>query len=190
MMTTPPNIENTSNALNLLSAAQASTCCHFGSRLSTLLYVIVRWTLGGVFFFSGVLKLSDPQQFGHIIEAYGLISPQFVVPAAIGLSLLEAIAGLGLVLDVQYVLTVITGLLILFIIILGYGLFLGLDVDCGCFGSDDTVGKAFHNLRPALYRDLAMLSGVGFLYVWRHKTGFSPKTLCLFHPFRLRRFLQ
>ena len=41
----------------------------------------------------------------------------------------------------------------LFMAILGYGISMGLDVDCGCFGPEDPESKAFHGLRAALYRD-------------------------------------
>lgn len=159
-------------------AGQAASVRFFESRLSKLLYVITRWVLGGVFLVSGILKLSDPWQFSHIIEAYGLIIPQLVFPVAVGLPVLEVVAGLGLVLDVRYALAVISGLLLFFIIMLGYGWSLGLDIDCGCFGSADPAGKVFHSLRPALYRDLVLLAGAGFLYYWRHQAGFSPKPLC------------
>jgi len=177
-MNTPSDtssIQDFANPLNQKSAVRDGAGNHWGSRLSSLLYTLIRWLLGSIFLVSGVSKLSDLQQFAHIIEAYGLISPELVFPAGLGLSLLEVLAGLGLVLDVRYALTTITGQLILFIFILGYGLALGLDVDCGCFGSDDPEGNAFHSLRPALYRDLAMLAGVGFLYFQRYKAGFSPK---------------
>ena len=72
--------------------------------------------------------------------------------------------GLG---EIEGSLAGITGLLVLFIIILGYGIRMGLDVDCGCFGPDDPEAKAFHGLRVSLYRDLAMLAGIGFMFVWR-----------------------
>lgn len=168
-MNTLSHIQNLSKTLNATSAGRNGAGNHWGSRLSNRLYTLIRWVLGSVFFISGVSKLLDPQQFAHIIEAYGLISPELVLPAGLGLSLLEVIAGVGLIFDVRYALTIIMGLLIFFIFILGYGLALGLDVDCGCFGLDNPEGNAFHSLRPALYRDLVMLAGLGFLYFQRYK---------------------
>ena len=41
-------------------------------------------------------------------------------------------------------------LLILFIAVLGYGIWLGLDIDCGCFGPGDPEHDAFSGLRTAL----------------------------------------
>jgi uncharacterized membrane protein YphA (DoxX/SURF4 family) len=123
--------------------------------------------LGIIFIWSGFSKLTDPNNFSTIIEAYGLISETAVLPAAIGLSLLEVVAGVGLVVDVQWSLGIMTGLLVLFTAVIGYGLWIGLDVDCGCFGPDDPEGAVYHSLRPALYRDMAMLAGIGYLFLWR-----------------------
>jgi hypothetical protein len=80
---------------------------------------------------------------------------------------LEVAGGIGLIWEIEGSLAVIAGLLVLFVAILGYGIRMGLDVDCGCFSADDPEAQAFHGLRPSLYRDLAMLAGIGFMYGWR-----------------------
>ncbi len=91
------------------------------------------------------------------------------MPIAIGLPILEILAAIGLLFDVRGSLAVVAGLLVLFLAILGYGVWLGLDIDCGCFGPGDPEGEAYKGLRPALYRDLVMLTGVAYLYVWRFR---------------------
>lgn len=138
------------------------------------LYRLVRTALAIIFIWSGLAKLMDPRSFSVIIQAYGLIPAAAVMPAALGLSLLELAAGAGLALDMQWSLAAMAGLLILFIAILGYGIWIGLDVDCGCFGPGDPEGKAFHSLRPALYRDMAMLAGTGYLFFWRWRYQVRP----------------
>ncbi|MEJ2158353.1 MAG: DoxX family protein, partial [Desulfobacteraceae bacterium] len=60
-------------------------------------------------------------------------------------------------------------LLLLFMMVLGYGIWLGLDVDCGCFAAGDPEGGAYHGLRPALYRDAVMLAGMGYLILWKRR---------------------
>lgn len=60
-------------------------------------------------------------------------------------------------------LTVIFSLLLLFIGVLAYGLWLGLDIDCGCFGKNESEHKFFSNLRVAFIRDLFLLP-VAYLY--------------------------
>ena len=101
------------------------------------------------------------------------------MPLAVFLPLLEMIFGLGLLLDIKGSLAGITGLLMLFTAILGYGIRLGLDVDCGCFGPQDLESRAYHSLRPALYRDFAMIAGVIFLYLWRQYHSIKPVKISL-----------
>jgi len=147
-------------------------------------YGLIRTALGIVFIWSGFSKLLDPEGFSTIIEAYGLIPDVTILPVAIGLPVLELLAGAGLLLDMQGALGIITGLLILFIGVLSYGLWIGLDVDCGCFGPDDPEGAAYHSLRPALYRDTVMLAGIGYLYLWRWRKSVYPMKLSgIYHIF-------
>ena len=135
--------------------------------IGMLFYRGVRYFLAAVFLWSGITKLLDPVSFGVLIDAYGLIPKTWVMPAAILLSSLEVIAGAGLILDIHGSLAIIAGMLILFIAILSYGIHIGLDIDCGCFGPQDPEAKAFHGLRTALYRDFILMAGVLYLYAWR-----------------------
>lgn len=138
------------------------------------LYILIRLIFAGVFLWSGVTKLLDPVSFAVVVDAFGLIPESWVMPAAVGLSILEVVAAAGLLMDARGSLTLTAGMLCLFMAVLGYGIWLGLDVDCGCFGPDDPEGKAFHGLRPALYRDLAMMAGVFYLYLWRYRHAEKP----------------
>ncbi|MDW7772278.1 MAG: MauE/DoxX family redox-associated membrane protein [Desulfobulbaceae bacterium] len=143
--------------------------------LSLWLYRVVRWILAALFVWAGSMKLADPQAFAVTISDFGLVPGWSIMPIAIVLPAVEVIAALGLLLDIRGSLAVITGLLILFIAILGFGLWLGLDIDCGCFGPEDPESRAYSGLRPALYRDLIMGAGILFLYRWRgmNKAGSS-----------------
>ena len=146
------------------------------------MYRLLRWLLGIVFFYSGANKLISPQSFAVLIDAYGLVPEMVLMPVALLLPALEVIAGIGLMVDIRGSLAVIGGLLVLFVAILGTGILMGLDVDCGCFGPDDPEAEAFHDLRPALYRDLAMLAAVAWLYGWRYHARIR--------PLKLRRLIQ
>ena len=139
-----------------------------------LFYRGVRYCLAAVFLWSGFSKLLDPVSFGVLIDAYGLIPKTWVMPVAILLSSLEVIAGAALVLDIHGSLAIIAGMVILFIAILSYGIHMGLDIDCGCFGPQDPEAKAFHGLRTALYRDFVMMAGVLYLYFWRYYRSIRP----------------
>jgi len=138
------------------------------------IYKLSRWTLGIIFIYAGFVKLLEPKTFAVLIEAYGILPEDLLMPVAIVLPALEVAGGIGLLCEIEGSLAGITGLLVLFIIILGYGIRMGLDVDCGCFGPDDPEAKAFHGLRDSLYRDLAMLAGIGFMYGWRRYRAIQP----------------
>ncbi len=137
-------------------------------------YRALRWTLGGIFIYAGWSKLMDLEIFAVLIEAFGIVPNRLLIPVAFGLSVLEVIAGILLILDIRGGLELIAGLLIVFMAVLVYGIWMGLDVDCGCFGPEDPEARAFHGLRQSLYRDLVMLAGVGFIYCLRWYYAIRP----------------
>ncbi len=143
-------------------------------RFGCLLYRLMRWWLGAVFIYAGVVKIAEIEVFAVLIGAYGLLPEFLLLPAAVFLASLEIAAGIGLLFDLRGSLAAVTGMLLLFIVVLSYGLWMGLDVDCGCFGPDDPEAEAFHGLRASLYRDLVMLGGVVFIYWWRRFSGIVP----------------
>lgn len=132
------------------------------------LYHVTRIILSGIFLWSGISKLYNPVSFAIIIDAYGLVPDTLILPIAIVLSLAEVIAALGLLFDIRGSLTFISILLILFLAVLSYGIWLGLDLDCGCFGLNDPEANAIHSLSKSLFRDVFMVAGVLYLYVYRY----------------------
>lgn len=141
------------------------------------LYALCRWGLGSLFIYAGVRKLLEPAVFAVLLDAFGIIPESLLWTVAVLLPFLEVSAGLALIFDIQGSLAVVAGLLVLFGIILGYGLKMGLNVDCGCFGPQDPEARAFHGLDAALVRDLAMLAAVAGLYGWRRWRGIRPVKL-------------
>jgi hypothetical protein len=125
-----------------------------------------RGLLGVVFLYAAVPKLFHLHGFVAIIDAYGIVPEKTLVPVALALAILETGSGIGIFLRRgRYVsLTVIFFLLLLFIGVLSYGLWLGLDIDCGCFGKDEPEHMFFSNLKVALIRDLLLLLPVAYLY--------------------------
>jgi hypothetical protein len=51
--------------------------------------------------------------------------------------------------------------------VLGYGIWMGLDIDCGCFAPQDPESKAFHGLWAALIRDMFIMPAIFYLYYQR-----------------------
>jgi len=136
---------------------------------SVWFYRVIRWMLATLFIWAGSTKLADPQAFGVIIRDFGIVPELSVMPIALVLPVLEVFAAIGLIFNMRGSLEVITGLLATFIVILGYGIWLGLDIDCGCFGPEDPESRAYNGLRSSLYRDIAMMVAIFFLYFWRFR---------------------
>ena len=141
---------------------------------SPWIYRGIRWLLGGVFVYSGIVKILDIASFAAVIDAYGIVPWQVRTLTAVLIAWTEVLAGAALLVDIRGSLGTVAGLLVLFLAVLGYGITLGLDIDCGCFGQGDPVGEAFHGLRAAFYKDVAMMLGVVWCYVWRYVTGVRP----------------
>jgi hypothetical protein len=129
-------------------------------------YRLVRMTLAALFIYGGMIKLLDPKAFAATISAYDLASEALLPLVAVGLPLVETVAGLALFLDRHWGLHLITGLLALFVFVLGYSILGDLDVDCGCFGTEELDKRA--GLREAFYRDLILIGVVApYLYLSR-----------------------
>ncbi len=135
------------------------------------------WVLGIIFMGAGCAKLMAPDRFATLIAAYGIVPDFLLLATAIGLPALEVVAGLGLLLDIRGSLWIIAGLLVLFIAILAYGIWIGLDVDCGCFSPQDPEAESFHDLKGALYRDAVMLLGVVLIFGWRLYNGIRSRSI-------------
>lgn len=137
-------------------------------------YRLMRWGLALVFLYAGLTKLADPEAFAVIIEAYGLVPDVLLMPLAVGLPTLEVIAAVALMFDLRGSLATIAVLLVIFILVLGYGIWMGLDVDCGCFAPGDPEARAFAGMRPALFRNCFLAAGILALYAYRYRHRLQP----------------
>jgi uncharacterized membrane protein YphA (DoxX/SURF4 family) len=130
--------------------------------------LIMRFFIGAVFVYAGILKLLDPSAFAWNIYQYGLVPRSAIAVMAVGLPILEVLAGIGFIFNIRGSLLAIAGMLVLFLFVLGYAMINGLNVDCGCF----SVGEPGpEGLRNAFIRDILMMAGVGFVHASRHKAG-------------------
>ncbi len=131
------------------------------ARVLTALYHLLRLALAAIFIYAGLLKLLHPKVFAHALAQFELLPDAFIPLVAIGLPALEVLAGLGLILDSRLSLLVIQGMLLLFLLVLGYAIFQGLDIDCGCFTVDELAERS--TVTAAFFRDVVMMVGVFFL---------------------------
>lgn len=111
-----------------------------------------RLVLATVFCFAAAAKLWDVSEFARRVGDFGLVHDAMVVPAAWTVVLLELLIGVSLPLRVRGSLPATVAMLLGFIAVLAYGIVLGIDIDCGCFG------PAVHvDLRTQLLTDFGLL---------------------------------
>jgi len=137
-----------------------------GTNIPQWLSVISRLFLAIIFFLGGLPKLFALDDFAQVISNYGLLPDSLLYPAAIILPLFEMVIALGLLANKRWAVFFALALLSLFIIVLSYGIYLGLDIDCGCFGPEDPEHKAFSGLKTSLIRDIFFFIVAG--YAWWH----------------------
>lgn len=140
-------------------------------------YRLIRFALGIVFVYSGLSKSLDLNYFSGVINAFGILPESLTFPAAAVIVVLELVLGTGIILDKRGSLFGILVMLLGFMAVAGYAVYMGYDIDCGCFGPGDPAGEAFAHLHTVLYRDGGLVAGIVYLYIWRYKNGFCPAPL-------------
>jgi uncharacterized membrane protein YphA (DoxX/SURF4 family) len=124
-----------------------------------ILVFLFRLILGCMFVYAGVMKILDPAGFAQAIVNYRILPLWMVNGAAILLPWVEVLAGLSLVMGLLLPggSFLIAGLLLVFACSLGFDLWRGLDISCGCFGSGRDAITWLTFLRDALLFGAACL---------------------------------
>jgi putative oxidoreductase len=127
--------------------------------------ILIRYALAAVFAYSGVKKLPDPLAFADSIDSFRLLPPHLVSLAALTLPCFELLSAIMLVLHK----TQRAGALAIAIMgaafstALASALIRGLEIDCGCFGSQP--GPSSNPWLP-LMRAVLLFFTATTLYVW------------------------
>ena len=102
---------------------------------------ILRWSVGLLFIFSGLIKANDPLGLSYKMqEFFDVWGVQFLADYTLGFALvmntLEIVAGIALIIQFPYkqTLWLLLGLIVFFSFLTGYALFSGKIKTCGCFG--------------------------------------------------------
>ncbi|WP_243359548.1 MauE/DoxX family redox-associated membrane protein [Fundidesulfovibrio terrae] len=124
-------------------------------------WMLSRLVFGAVFVYAGALKMGDAAGFAANIFNYQLLPAKMVYGAAIILPAVEVVCGLALMANTlaRGASVVLSALMLTFIGAMGWAMARGLDVDCGCFGGTQAVG------RETLIRDAVILV-VGLVAMW------------------------
>jgi len=120
-----------------------------------LFVLLCRLTVGGIFIYASLDKLTHPQAFAEVIHHYRLVPYLLLHPAALLLPMVEFVLGIGLVLDIgrRGAALIASVLLLVFMVAIATALARNLDISCGCFNTDGghAVGLSL------LGRDLGLL---------------------------------
>ncbi len=122
-----------------------------------------------IFLWSGIIKFLDPEAFAVTIGAFGITPEVLIKPVSYILPVFEIILAFLLFFEVKGSLSTVACLVLFFIILLSYGINIGLDIDCGCFGPEDPEKRAFSGLKSALFRDVFIMAGILFMFYYRIK---------------------
>lgn len=140
--------------------------------------VICRLVLGGLFIYAGISKVADPHGFARIIHNYQLLPDIFVTAMAIFMPWVEIIAGIFLVAGIykRSSASVLSVLLVVFMIAISINLIRGLEFDCGCFttvtseGGSDPVGLLIRDI-------LLLIPGLVVIFFYKNnKKEVQPQT--------------
>lgn len=139
-------------------------------RYLVILVRLSRWGLGLIFLYAGVPKLINWHDFALIVNSYAIVPENLAIPTAVCIAVLEVIAAIALLCGRMEGLWGISALLLLFIGVLSYAIWQGLDIDCGCFGPEDPEHRAFSGIRTALWRDFLLCIPVLYLFWYRRQS--------------------
>lgn len=119
---------------------------------------LIRLGLASLFLWTGAQKVLEPGPFAAAIANYRLLPEALVGLAAVGLPVLEIVAGLALLAPAYAngAAVIVAALLALFAAAMAQSKLRGIDLDCGCFGADQTSQVSW--LKVTLNLGLAMLA--------------------------------
>ena len=102
---------------------------------------IIRWSVGLLFIFSGLIKANDPLGLSYkmqeFFEVWGMsFFNDYTLALSLVMNTLEIVAGIALLIKFPYkqTLWLLLGLIVFFTFLTGYALFSGKIKTCGCFG--------------------------------------------------------
>ncbi len=144
---------------------------------SKKIYTIARVILGLIFAGSGLIKISDLMYFSKVIEAFAILPEAYSYPLAVMISAAELFFGIGIIVDIRGSLGAVSLMLLMFLAVLCWAIYMGYDIDCGCFGPEDPESDVFPGLKGSLFRDICFILQALYLYLWRYHNDYRPISL-------------
>jgi uncharacterized membrane protein YphA (DoxX/SURF4 family) len=135
--------------------------------------ISLRCILGAIFVYAGGVKLFNMPEMASAIGNYRILPEAWLNIFGIILPPIEVVAGLCLITGFfkEGALTIITGLIIVFLIAVEAAILRGLDIDCGCFGtSDGSIVGVTTLLRDFLFLLMTIPLWMNQYYAWHSVT--------------------
>ena len=132
---------------------------------------ILRWTVGLLFIFSGLIKANDPLGLSYkmqeFFDVWGInFLSDYTLAFALIMNTLEIVAGIALLIQFPYkqTLWLLLGLIVFFTFLTGYAFYSGKIKTCGCFGDCIPLTP-----KTSFIKDLLLLLSIGILLLNQKK---------------------
>ena len=127
------------------------------------LVLVLRILLGLIFLCAGVIKSREAQSFGDSIASFDVLPNSIINLLALTLPPFEIIIGCMLIFGWKARVAALSAVFLfgVFVIGLGQAIIRGINVDCGCFGSQS---PSFSKTWSDLGRDIALLVVAAWVY--------------------------
>ena len=105
-------------------------------------YLLLRVIISGIFIYASIHKIIQPIDFAKQVALFDILPISMVYPFSFTLPFLELFCGIFVWLPkIKVPANLLNAFMtILFLIAISYALFLGKDINCGCFGNEDRIG--------------------------------------------------
>ena len=132
---------------------------------------LIRWIVGLLFIFSGLIKVNDPiglsYKMQEFFEVWGLHGfNDYTLFLSVAMNSFEVLAGVAIIIGwkMEWFSWILLLLIIFFTFLTGYALFSGKIKTCGCFGDCIPLTAA-----QSFYKDLVLLVLILFLVIFQKK---------------------
>jgi uncharacterized membrane protein YphA (DoxX/SURF4 family) len=131
------------------------------NRILNVLHWLTRIILGGIFIYTGYIKVKAPLQFAVVLTAYQLLPENLIWPIAKYFPWIEIALGVALLIGwkIRFFSLGAVGLLAFFTALLSVTYWRGINANCGCFSFDDPISP------KTILRDSLLLVPAIFLAV-------------------------
>lgn len=134
-------------------------------KLQPWLGLVCRFTLGGVLFLAGYLKVGKTDISQMAVRSYELLPIPIANFLGLTLPFFEVVIGLLLILGAATRVVAVLGgfTMLIFIIAIAQAWVRGLNIDCGCFGGGGSVDPGQTRYLQEILRDAGLVAMALFL---------------------------